>query len=123
MSEATDKEGKRYAIKCINKLIIKNVTNIQSEVEISLLLDHKHIIKCYEIYEDIKTISFVLELIEGGDLLDYITKSPIHHLTDDVSLDELEQSVYDEIYNFLFPNEIEVQSHSEIINKIKEVIK
>lgn len=28
--------------------------------------------------------------------------------TDDVSLDELEQSVYDEIYNFLFPNEIEV---------------
>ena len=26
--------------------------------------------------------------------------------TDDVSLDELEQSVYDEIYNFLFPNEI-----------------
>lgn len=87
VSEATDKEGKRYAIKCINKLIIKNVTNIQSEVEISLLLDHKHIIKCYEIYEDIKTISFVLELIEGGDLLDYITKSPIHHLTDDVSLD------------------------------------
>ena len=43
--------------------------------------------------------------------------------TDDVSLDELEQSVYDEIYNFLFPNEIEVQSHSEIMNKIKEVIK
>lgn len=41
--------------------------------------------------------------------------------TDDVSLDELEQSVYDEIYNFLFPNEIEVQSHSEIMNKIKEV--
>ena len=43
--------------------------------------------------------------------------------TDDVNLDELEQSVYDEIYNFLFPNEIEVQSHSEIMNKIKEVIK
>ena len=41
--------------------------------------------------------------------------------TDDVSLDELEQSIYDEIYNFLFPNEIEVQSHSEIMNKIKEV--
>ena len=41
--------------------------------------------------------------------------------TDDVSLDELEQSVYDEIYNFLFPNGIEVQSHSEIMNKIKEV--
>ena len=28
--------------------------------------------------------------------------------TDDVSLGELEQNVYDEIYNFLFPNEIEV---------------
>ena len=41
--------------------------------------------------------------------------------TDDVSLDELEQSVYDEIHNFLFPNGIEVQSHSEIMNKIKEV--
>lgn len=87
VSEATDKNGKKYAIKCINKLIFNNVANITSEVEISLLLNHEHIIKCYEVYEDLKTISFVMELIEGGDLLDYITKSPIHHLTDDISIE------------------------------------
>lgn len=87
VSEATDKKGKKYAVKCVNKLVLKNVTNITSEVEISLLLDHPHIIKCFEVYEDMKTISFVMELIEGGDLLDYITGSPLNHLTDEESLD------------------------------------
>lgn len=89
--EGVDKQGKRYAIKRINKLVIKNVTNITEEVKISLACSHENIVKLFEVYEDIKTISFVMEISEGGDLFDFITESPIHHLTDCEALDIITQ--------------------------------
>ena len=45
------------------------------EVEISKIVNNKNIIKTYEIFEDEKTISFVMDLIEGGDLFEYILNS------------------------------------------------
>lgn len=80
--EATDKDGKTYAIKSINKASIKDIHNVVLEAEISLLLSHEYIVKCYSIFEDSKTVNFVLELIEGGDLFSFITTSPNGRLTD-----------------------------------------
>ena len=49
-------------------------------------MDHENIIKTYEIYEDLKTISFIMDLIDGGDLVSFISKSPNNKLDDNTSL-------------------------------------
>ena len=61
------------------------------EVEISKIVNNKNIIKTYEIFEDDKTISFVMELIEGGDLFEFILKSPNNKLSDEQTIDFLIQ--------------------------------
>ena len=76
----------KFAIKRINKSTIKNLNDIIKEVKFSQL-KHKNIIKYYEVYEDIKTISFVMELGQGGDLYDFIVNSPIEHLPLDICID------------------------------------
>jgi len=76
----------KFAIKRINKSTIKNLNDIIKEVKFSQL-KHKNIIKYYEVYEDIKTISFVMELGQGGDLYDFIVNSPINHLPLDLCID------------------------------------
>ena len=82
----TDKLGKQYAIKRINKKLIQNKNLLFNEAKISLLMDHEHIIKTYEIYEDLKTISFIMDLVDGGDLFSFISKSPDNKLDDNTSL-------------------------------------
>lgn len=89
--EATDSSGKKYAIKSINKHSITHINEIINEAQISLSLSHKNIIKYYEIYEDEKCISFVMDLAEGGDLLDFVTKAPNKHLNDDIAIDIIVQ--------------------------------
>ena len=96
---ARNKKGEKFAIKTINKLHIKYKESIISEVKISKNVNHKHIVKCYGVYEDLKTISFVLELIEGGDLFDFIIKFPGKHLEEILSLEILIQIL--ETLNYL----------------------
>lgn len=78
---------KQFAIKQISKGTLKAKNFLLTEAEISLSLDHKHIIKCYEIFEDQSTISFVLELIDGGDLFDYILSNPNGLLKDETVIE------------------------------------
>ena len=102
---AKDKNGFNYAIKRINKLSIKFKNSIINEAKISQNVNHPHIVKCYGVYEDLKSISFVLELIEGGDLFDFIKKYPGEHLDDDIALEILIQIL--ETINYLH-NEIKI---------------
>lgn len=48
-------------------------------------------IRCEEIYEDNRSINFVLELVKGGDLFDHIIHSPNRKLTEDEAIDIFEQ--------------------------------
>ena len=89
--EGVDKTGNQYAVKRINKMKIKDRKILYNEATISLKLDHRHIIKTYEVYEDLKTVSFIMDLINGGDLFDYITQSPEGKLTEEDSLNLLIQ--------------------------------
>ena len=107
---AKDKNGKKYAIKSINKTSIKFKESIKREAKISQNVNNKHIVKCYGVYEDLKSISFVLELIKGGDLFDFIKRYPGKHLNDDVALDILIQIL--ETVNYLH-NELKI-CHSQI---------
>ncbi len=89
--EATNSKGQIFAVKRVNKNTIKSYINMTEEVEISKIVNNKNIIKTYEIFEDDKTISFVMELIEGGDLFEFILKSPNNKLSDEQTIDFLIQ--------------------------------
>ena len=95
-----EKDGEKFAIKRINKMSIKSKLSIIKEAEFSKL-KHPNIIEYFDIFEDLKTISFVMELGEGGDLFDFIVNSPIGHLPLDLTIDLMVQimSTIDYLHN------------------------
>lgn len=46
----------------------------EGELETLRMLDHPHIIKIYEVFEDHRNYFLVTELCKGGELFDQITK-------------------------------------------------
>jgi len=69
------------ALKTIDKAKLPDATQLRREVDILLDVDHPHIIKLYDVYEDEKNIYLVSELCSGGELYDRVvekTKSKDH---------------------------------------------
>lgn len=64
--------GQERAVKIIEKKKIKNMAQFRTEVTILQTLDHPHVIKMYEYFEDDDSIYLVLEKCEGGELFDRI---------------------------------------------------
>ena len=81
----------KFAIKRIlkeKKTVNKKI--ILKEAEICLKLNHKNIIKYYEIYEDSKYINIVME--QGHtDLFEFLIKSPLGYFPDEIAIDFLIQ--------------------------------
>eukprot|EP00382_Lankesteria_abbotti_P000717 CAMPEP_0113844434 /NCGR_PEP_ID=MMETSP0372-20130328/236_1 /TAXON_ID=340204 /ORGANISM="Lankesteria abbotti" /LENGTH=637 /DNA_ID=CAMNT_0000813439 /DNA_START=216 /DNA_END=2129 /DNA_ORIENTATION=- /assembly_acc=CAM_ASM_000359 len=48
------------------------IEQIQAEIEVLKSLDHPNIIKVFEVYEDYNSMYIIMELCEGGELLDRI---------------------------------------------------
>jgi len=82
-----DKLGQTYAIKIIKKKKILKGQLLANEVRIGTKINHPNILGIKEVYEDMKTISFVMEYCEGGDLFDFITKNPNGKLDDINTID------------------------------------
>jgi tRNA A-37 threonylcarbamoyl transferase component Bud32 len=72
--EKRDDHSQKYAIKIIEKENLKSEEKllILEEAKIIKDLNHENIIKFYEHYEDYKKTFYVFELVEGGDLLEYV---------------------------------------------------
>jgi serine/threonine protein kinase len=68
-----------YAIKTIDIYKIKadQLDSLRNEITIMKMLDHPNVIKLYETFEEENKLHLVLELCEGGDLFDFITKTSI----------------------------------------------
>jgi len=62
------------AIKTINKKKVSR-EELDGEIELMSELDHPHILKLYEVVEDIVNIYLVMELCAGGELFDRIVES------------------------------------------------
>jgi calcium-dependent protein kinase len=62
--------GYSFATKSFKKdtLDAHSQTNLKNEVEIFLSLDHPHIARLYEVYEDSEEIHLVMEYMSGGEL-------------------------------------------------------
>ncbi|ANQ09534.1 Serine/threonine-protein kinase [Plasmodium coatneyi] len=65
------------AIKILNKKKLQKLISyekIMKEIKIHEQMDHNHICKLYEAYEDGKNIYMILEYVPNGDLLTYVCK-------------------------------------------------
>ena len=78
----SQKKGYEYAIKQVIKKIDKYDISLIKEIEINSIINHNNIVHCFDIFEDDLNIYFVFELMTDGDLYDYISKKPNHHLKD-----------------------------------------
>ena len=69
-----DKLDVLYAVKIIDKTKFGSLEkeHFRAEINILKMINHSNIIKTYDIYETQQTISIVTELIEDGDLFNYI---------------------------------------------------
>ncbi|KAJ4726735.1 CDPK-related protein kinase [Melia azedarach] len=69
-------KGKSVAVKIISKAKMTTaiaVEDVRREVKIlKALCGHKHMIKFYDVFEDANNVYIVMELCEGGELLDRI---------------------------------------------------
>lgn len=83
--EAVDlKTLKKFAVKTVIKSQFPNDKKIYliNEIEILMTIEHENIIKCYEIFEDNHSVHFVFDLIEGGDLFDFLINTPQRSIPD-----------------------------------------
>jgi len=67
--------GHIRAIKTIARKKIKNWDRFLTEVKILQNLDHPHVIKLYEYFEDDTNVYLVTELCAGGELFDRIIEA------------------------------------------------
>lgn len=76
LAEKKSDSSQRFAIKTIDKeSLTKEERNlIREEAKIIKSLNHENIIKFHSHYEDYKKTYYVFELVEGGDLLEYVLK-------------------------------------------------
>ena len=88
---AENSNKQKYAIKRIykEKNTINQITMLK-EAEICLKLNHKNVIKYYEIYEDNKYINIVMEQGQT-DLFEFLIRSPSGYFPDEIAIDFLIQ--------------------------------
>ncbi len=100
---ATDNSGNKYAIKCLKKKKLVKTYFSSNEIKMGKNVKHPNILGIKEVYEDMKTISIVMEYCEGGDLFDFIMNSPQKRLDDFNTIDLLIQilSSLDYLHNVL----------------------
>lgn len=77
--------GEKFALKTILKSRVPDVDLLKSEIEILSEVDHPHIIKLYDVFEDVVNVYLITELCTGGELYDRVvakTHSPEGHFSE-----------------------------------------
>jgi len=77
--------GEAFALKAILKEKVPDIELLRTEVTILKEVDHPHIIKLYDVYEDNDTVYLITELCTGGELYDRVvekTHSPEGHFSE-----------------------------------------
>eukprot|EP00761_Pharyngomonas_kirbyi_P000234 gb/GECH01000234.1/.p1 GENE.gb/GECH01000234.1/~~gb/GECH01000234.1/.p1 ORF type:complete len:522 (+),score=119.99 gb/GECH01000234.1/:1-1566(+) len=70
--------GQRVAIKILKKNILtaepKLRRKVEREIAIMRLMDHPHVLHLYDVFQTSKYLFLVMELVEGGELFQYLVK-------------------------------------------------
>ena len=69
--------GNHYAVKVIDKKKVMHGMAVQREVEILKTIQHENIVALKDYFEDNQYHYLVMDLIEGGDLMDFITNNGV----------------------------------------------
>jgi serine/threonine protein kinase len=81
-------DGQLYAVKAFSKEFLlgqpKGRESIMNELDILIDLDHKNVIKVFEVHESKNSIYVVQEYLSGGSLNDLLKRS-----TDYISVQEI----------------------------------
>ncbi|CAD8154730.1 unnamed protein product [Paramecium octaurelia] len=78
--QATKKEtNTQYAIKAFSKAYMqqqaKGIESMLNEIKIMRRLNHPNIVKLYEVHETANSVYFVLDMIQGGELLSRVRET------------------------------------------------
>jgi hypothetical protein len=77
VQNSTTKE--QFAVKAFNKETLlaqaKGRESLMNEIQIMRQLDHENIMRLEEVHESENSIYLILELMEGGELINYITRN------------------------------------------------
>ncbi|CUG06578.1 protein kinase, putative [Bodo saltans] len=85
--------GRNVAVKIVEKKRFAlqegefSFSSLQSEVEILRKMNHPNIIGVWDVYDDPKNFTMVLELVTGGDFFDYIVGRAPNPFTEDDAKD------------------------------------
>ena len=63
--KGTNNIPEQVAIKVIDKAKVEDMNDIQREIEVMGMLDHPHVIKLFEIYDEPKKMMLVMELVRA----------------------------------------------------------
>jgi len=71
------KTGQKVAIKSMKKTVmtLQELELIREEIEVLKVCQHPNIVRLFDVFESSDFIYVVMELCEGGDLMDYIMKN------------------------------------------------
>lgn len=69
--------GNHYAVKIIDKKKVMHGMAVQREIEILKTIHHENIVALKDYFEDSQYHYLVMDLIEGGDLMDFITNNGV----------------------------------------------
>jgi calcium-dependent protein kinase len=77
----------KYALKTLNKYRIKpeKLKQLREEINIMSTLDHPNIVRLHEYFETRNEIKLIMELCEGGELLDRLHSQKGHHYNESVA--------------------------------------
>lgn len=67
--------GDHYAVKIIEKRKVMTGTAVKREVDILKKIRHENIVGLKDYYEDDRSYYLVMELLEGGDLMDFVANN------------------------------------------------
>mmetsp|Transcript_32048 Transcript_32048/g.43750 ORF Transcript_32048/g.43750 Transcript_32048/m.43750 type:complete len:418 (-) Transcript_32048:252-1505(-) len=68
--------GKKFACKVVKKNSSMNdAQSMSTEIEIMKRVRHRHIVSMYELYETPKCLWIILELVDGGDIHQYLANT------------------------------------------------
>jgi calcium-dependent protein kinase len=66
------RSGKERVMKCMNKDAIEDMNAFINEVSIQADMDHPHIVRIFDFFQDNHTITLILEICRGGDCSTYL---------------------------------------------------
>uniref|UniRef100_A0A8C4QSH1 non-specific serine/threonine protein kinase n=1 Tax=Eptatretus burgeri TaxID=7764 RepID=A0A8C4QSH1_EPTBU len=68
--------GRKVAVKIINRGALSPavLTKVEREIAILKLIEHPHVLKLYDVYENKRHLYLVLEHVAGGELFDYLVR-------------------------------------------------